>query len=253
MKYYWLIDNGSNKAESLKKILLNIIPKDWIQDFDKSEFIFVIGGDGTFLRNKKYYKNKKIIAINGGNLGFYSYFSRSNIKDIIHKIENEKNFIKTSEIQIECNQKKYSALNEVLIRSNKVLQTKVYLDSILLQNFKGSGLMFATQHGSTAHSKNANGAIIGPNLKVFQLLEIEPLTQKKYNSLHSSLILESSTTIKLKSKVNNEAMIIIDGEVVNEIFNNECVIKMVESDFLMFKPDTKKEYWSKIRRSFIRD
>lgn len=252
-KYYWIVDNKSSKAQSLKKMLNSIIPNNWIQDLDKSEFIFVIGGDGTFLRNKHLYNNKKIIPINGGNLGFYAYFCKKNIKTIFSKILNDNNFIYPDEIEIISNNIKSYSLNEVLIRSNKVLETKIYIDQILLENFKGTGLMFSTQLGSTAHTKNAKGAIIGPNLNVWQLLEIEPLTQKKYSSLNAALIIDSKSSIKLKSKFDNNAQIIIDGKLIENIFNNECTIKLCKANFLMFKPNHKKEYWHKLRDSFVRD
>lgn len=251
--YFWIIDNESQKSQCLKKALLTLLPKNWIQDFDKSEFIFVIGGDGTFLRNKQFYKDKKIVPINGGNLGFYAYFNKSNLKDIFKKISIDNNFVHIDEIHLSINNNKYFALNEVLIRDEKILKTKVYINSILLQKYSGTGLMFSTQSGSTAHSKNANGAIIAPNLNVIQMIEIEPLTQKKVNTLRSPLILNNSVKIDLKSEIISDALIIIDGTKIEEKFIKECTIKFEKSEFKIFKPDDKKSYWKKLRDSFVRD
>lgn len=252
-KYFWILESGSVKSDTMKKNFLNHIPKDWILDFEKSEYIFVFGGDGTFLRNKHLYKDKKIIPINAGNLGYFSYFCNSNLKFIFDKIINDKNFVKIEQIEIDINGKKYFAINEILIRSEVVLNLKIYLNSILLENFKGTGLMFSTPYGSTAHSKNAGGSIISPNINAIQMIEIEPLTQKKYNSLKSPLILDLSTTIKLMSTKNEKANIIIDGRIESEKLNDLCLIKSSYSDFYIFKPNDKKSYWKKLRDSFVRD
>lgn len=252
-KYYWIIDNDSSKSLSIKKNLLNYIPENWIQDYQKSEFIFVIGGDGTVLRNKKLYQDKKIIPINGGNFGFYAYFNKNNLKQIIHKISNDSNFYNPYQIKITINEKSYYSLNEILIRNDKVMNSRVYINGFMLENFKGTGLMFSTQSGSTAHSKNANGAIICPKLNVVQMIEIEPITQKKFNTLKSPLILNKDVKICLKSKCDNNCTIIIDGEIIHEKFKNECCINCVQSEFRMYKPYGKNEYWKKIKSSFIRE
>lgn len=252
-KYFTIVKNNSNKAELIEKKLLNILPQNWIQDFQKSEFIFVIGGDGTFLRNKDYYLNKKIIPINGGNLGFYSYWNKSNLNKIFKNIENEKNFENIDEIHLTIDERKYFALNEILFRDDKVMETKVYINSILLEKYKGTGLLFSTQLGSTAHAKNANGAIIAPNLNVIQMVEIEPLTQKKINTLKSPLILDNSVKIDLKSTIKTNTSVIIDGQRIDQKFNCEAKIEFKKSNFKIFKPDDKKSYWKKLRDSFVRD
>lgn len=251
-KFFWIIDNGSEKAKSLHKHLLNLIPNDWTLDKDKSEYVFIIGGDGTFLRNKEDYLNKKIIAINGGNLGFYAYFKKNNLNTIIKKIENKYNYINPAKIELYCNDKTFWGLNEILIKSDKVLNAKIYVNGVLLENFKGSGLLFATPLGSTAHAKNVGGAIVSYDLDVMQMIEIEPLTQKRYSSLQAPIILEKSSILKIKID-DPDFKIIIDGQIVSNGLFNECTIKMKMSDFSLFKPNHKKEYFKKLRDSFVKD
>lgn len=252
-KFYWIILNDSIKTKKIKKLLLSLIPKNWILDFEKSEFVFVIGGDGTVLRNKHFYFNKKIVPINGGNLGYYSYFNEKNLSKNFSDIFKENNFYRPIIIEIFLKNKIFFALNEILIRANKILEIKIYLDNIFIENFKGSGLLISTPLGSTGHSKNLNGAIISPNIDAIQLIEVEPLTQKKYISVKSPMILNCETKIKLDSRANDNVFVIIDGEVINIDFQKISFIKACKSNFFLFKPNQKKQYWKKIRNSFVRD
>lgn len=251
--FYKIISNGSLKSESIKKKIISMQPDNWIIDDIKADYIFVIGGDGTFLRSKKYYGNKKIISINGGNLGYYAFFNCNNLKTIFKKILNDSYYFKPLLIVAQTDSFKYEALNEILVRDDKVLNTNIYLNGVKLEKFKGTGIMVSTPYGSTAHSKNCNGALIEPEQKLIQLIEIEPLTQKKYNSLHSPLIMSADWKIDLKSEVANFSHIIIDGTNEKNHFEKNLKIYSKEAEFYLFKPNSDALYIKKLRDSFVRD
>lgn len=250
---FLIIDNGSTKALNLRKKIESLVPSDWEYNENDYEYVLVIGGDGTFLRNKNMYYDKKVVAINGGNLGYYSYFDSKNLKSIFSKINNDNLFFSPLEIFVETNNNSYSCINELLIRSNKVLNANVFINNVLLEKFKGTGLMICTPLGSTAHAKNAGGAILDPNLDIIQFIEIEPLTQKKYSSLKSPLVLKFDNKIVLKSKSNSNNFIILDGETIEEKFDNNLSISFNYAKFKLFKPDCKKRYLKKLRDSFVED
>lgn len=251
--FYQVISNGSLKSESIKKKLIAMAPNNWVLDENQAQYLFVIGGDGTFLRSKKFYGNKKIISINGGNLGYYAFFNANNLKTIFNKILNDSHYFRPLLIVAKADNFEYEALNEVLIRDDKVLDTNVYLNGVRLERFKGTGLMVSTPYGSTAHSKNCNGALIEPEQKLIQFIEIEPLTQKKYNSLKSSLIMAANWRIELKSSVANYSSVIIDGTKQEEHFEKKLKIYSKEAQFYLFKPNSEALYIKKLRDSFVRD
>ncbi|MDE5545357.1 MAG: NAD(+)/NADH kinase [Malacoplasma sp.] len=253
MNKYLIIDNNSPKSLLLRKKIENLAPSDWEYSETDYEYIFIVGGDGTFLRNRYKYIDKKIVAINGGNLGYYSYFNVSNLKTIFKKVIDQRYFFQPLTIDITINNKNYFCINEVLIRSDKVLETQVFINNVLLENYKGTGILVSTPLGSTGHAKNSGGAIVDPNLDLVQFIEIEPLTQKKYSSLKSPFILSSENKIVLKSKKESPASIILDGEKIEDNFVNNLVIRFNYAKFKMFKPDCKKNYLKKLRDSFVRD
>lgn len=253
-KSFWIIDNGSSKSLSLKNELIHILSKSgWILDEKNSEFIFVIGGDGTFLKNVNNYSNKKIVAINGGNLGYYSHFNKENLKKIINHISRENNFRNLLCLKLSINNNEYKSLNEILIRSNHTLNTNIYIYKQKLEFFKGTGLMISTPMGSTAHSKNAGGAIIYQLENLIQLLEIHPITQKKYSTLKSPLILDSNVEIQLKSNIKNSANIIIDGKEIVDQFVDNLLITTECTNFKVYSPTLPKVYIKKLRNSFVRE
>lgn len=253
MHFYKIISNGSLKSEAIKKKLISLAPQDWVLNEQEAKYIFVIGGDGTFLRSKSFYGDAKVIAINGGNLGYYSFFNCKNLKSIFSKVLKESNYFKPLLIVAQSDSYEYEALNEILIRSDKVLNTNIYINNIKLEHFKGTGLMVSTPFGSTAHSKNCNGAIIDPKMDLIQLIEIEPLTQKKYNSLQSPLVMDANWKIDLKANENNFANIIIDGTKQNDMFDKKIKIFSRKANFWLFKPNSDASYIKKIRDSFVRD
>lgn len=253
-KYFYVIDNNSHKSLSLKKQLLSILSKaNWILDKELSEFIFVIGGDGTFLKNVCEYKNKKIIAINGGNLGYFSYFNKANLKSILNLISKENNFKQLLTLNLEINGNNYCSLNEIYITSNHTFNANIYICNQKLELFKGSGIMISTPMGSTAHNKNAGGAIIYQNENLIQLLEIHPITQKRYSTLKSPLILNKNAPILITNNIGCYGNVLIDGKIIDDNFINKAYITTKMSDFYVYVPSTPKMFIKKLRNSFIRE
>lgn len=256
MNKYIIITNESKKALCLKNKLLKLLQKNWIEDQKDFQFVFVIGGDGTFLRSIDLYQDKKIIPINGGNFGYYSFFNCNNIKDIAKQITNEKNYINPTLLEMKIN-KTYThlSLNEFFIRSDTSLICKLFINNIYFEKFRGSGIILSTPFGSTGHSKSANGAVIYPNLNVIQLVEIEPIAQKEYLTLKSPLILQDDAIIKINNIASTSApSIIVDGKPLKLEFElNEIVLKSCKASFKIFNPNNQKNYFAKLRHSFIRE
>lgn len=250
-----IITNESKKAFSLRDELLIILKKNkWIIDYQDYEYVFVIGGDGTFLRSINKYFNKKIIPINGGNLGYYSFFNKSNLKDILKYIYDEKNYIHPNIINAKVGNDEYIALNEIILRGDTSLILDIKINDVFYEKFRGSGLMVSTPLGSTAQTKSANGAVIFPTLDVIQLLELEPISQKEYLSLKSPFILDSSAIINFKCATKcSVSAIIVDGCLQPKSFvNSEMIIKSSKATFLLFNINSKKVYLNKLQNSFIR-
>ncbi|EGZ30795.1 NAD(+)/NADH kinase [Malacoplasma iowae] len=255
MNYTVFINDESQKALFLKKKLSQIL-SDWnyVDNVDLTDYIFVIGGDGTFLKHFNDFKNKKIVAINAGNLGYYSFFNKSNLNTLKSKIANPRNFNHVLVLKICLDDKEYRCLNEVIIRCDRTFESSVYVKNVFLEKFKGSGILICTPMGSTAHNKNAHGAIMYNGLNAIQILELEPITQKRYMTLKSPLIVPSDFNVNLKSNAELEnTKIIIDGKPIKINFKGNLKVSVINSDFQLFNPYDPKIYIKKLRDSFIRE
>lgn len=255
MKYTIFINDVSQKASSLKKQVSHTL-SDWnyVDDANNADYIFVIGGDGTFLKHFEDFKDKKVVAINAGNLGYYSFFNKGNLKTLKSRILNDKNFNNVLVLKICLDGNEYHCLNEVIIRCDKTFESNVYVKNVFLEKFKGSGILICTPMGSTAHNKNAHGAIMYNGLNAIQILELEPITQKRYMTLKSPLVIPSDFNVNLKSNAELEnTKIIIDGKPIKVNFKGNLKVSVINSDFQLFNPYDPKIYIKKLRDSFIRE
>lgn len=252
---FLVITNDSKKSFLLKQELLELLKiNKWVLNEKDYDYVFVIGGDGTFLRSVDRYFDKRIIPINGGNLGYYSFFNAINLKDILKYIFDEKNYIHPNTINAVVGNDKYIALNEIILRGDTSLILDIKINDIHYEKFRGTGLMVSTPLGSTAHAKSANGAVILPTLDLIQLIELEPITQKEYLSLKSPFILASNTIINFKCADHcSVSAIIVDGILQpKEFVDSEMLIKSSKANFLLFNINSEEVYLNKLKNSFIR-
>ena len=254
-KYFYVLSN-SNKSKKLKeKFDLLIDKQQWVLNKKDFEYLFIFGGDGTFLKtvNKHLFdKSKKIICINGGSFGFYSFFSESNINNIFLEILDDSKYINPLILEIKVGDKSYYAINEIVISSNSTIQCDIYLDKNKYQNFKGTGLLLSTPLGSTARTKSLNGSVIFPSINAYQMIEIEPISQKHYFTLRSPIILSESTkTLINVNNFKNNYSLIIDGQVINYLKKENISISCIRSNVKIFYSYDLKSYIDKIRNKFI--
>ncbi len=242
MKYKMLVDASNQVALEKGKKIEKVLKAD--QSDNGLEYIFIIGGDGWFLKNSAPFmenKDVRIIFINAGTLGFYSW--TNNIEEInIDELLNESNFETISLIRVCQGSTCHYAINDFVISSPYAINLTVDIDNKLLQKIKANGLLVATPMGSTARSKSLGGAILMPNLPVISITEIEPIHNKYYSSLGSSLVISNEDKIVIKAdNYNGGCSLISDGQVIS-VGDKEIKIdiEQVRSKAkLMIKTDTK--------------
>lgn len=253
-KFFYIISE-SKKSKKLFTKFINIVntSDDWVIDEKDYNFIFIFGGDGTLLSSVKHIrKEAKVILINGGSFGFFSFFDSKNIETILEFVQNKSNYISPILITTKCDNEKIYSLNELVINSNHLMNLEIYLDGNLYENFRGSGLIISTPLGSTGRNKSNNGAIIAPNLNVVQLLEIEPLSQKEYRTLDAPLILDSKITIDVKvKKIKDNFYLINDGDIIEMNNKKDIKIEFSKAKFKLFYFDKIEDFIKKLKKKYI--
>lgn len=154
-------------------------------DFDQhNQFIFSVGGDGTFLHSVVDIRNfdVPVVGVNSGRLGFLADISQEQIHDALSNIFNH-NFsvIERTMLQVDLvgtqNLDFNYALNEMTVLktdTSSMINISAYLDKELLNNYWADGLIIATPTGSTAYSLSVGGPILTPDSENFVITPLAP-------------------------------------------------------------------------------
>ncbi len=209
---YSILTNEKNKINQTYKqeLIKKLVNHQYVQK--NFEYLFIIGGDGSFLSYINDYIDKKIkvIFINSGKLGFYSYIDKPS-KILENEIFDEKNFINLDVLNVKYKNKKYKCINDFSYHSNYTATIKTYFNGHNLQTFNGNGILIATPLGSTARNKSLRGPILLPNTNVLSMIEVEPINNKYYSSLNSPIVFNNDTKIKIECLNYNKWWLLLDG------------------------------------------
>lgn len=214
-------------AESLKYFQRRDIEVVGADRSSEAEFAVVIGGDGTLLRAFKHFifrPNLYVIAINAGSLGFLTEIKRENVFDEYDNfLSGNFKFEKRYVLETKINEKRYYALNEVVISkagiTSKVLRVKFSSDGEYMCTYKGDGVIISTPTGSTAYSMSAGGPIVKSNLKAMIITPIAP-----HNLNTRPIVIGGEEKLVLQMEDEKRAgQIVIDGQVSAKIDSNSVV------------------------------
>lgn len=168
----------------------------------KFDFLFSIGGDGTFLESATVVKDSGIpvLGINTGRLGFLAYVNSNNLLMAIQQLlKGDFRIEERMMIEVEAENKFYGdsnfCLNEFAIQKKSrlnMIKTKVFADGNYINTYWSDGLIFATPTGSTAYSLSCGGPIVSPSSNVILITPIA-----NHNLTVRPLILPASSEIKI--------------------------------------------------------
>ncbi|NBW57341.1 NAD(+)/NADH kinase [bacterium] len=139
------------------------------------DILLIVGGDGTFLRiaRETFDHNIPIIGIHCGRLGFLTEIHSDLLYNSFVKIFIEKKYSQEDRLILECHDTEHDspllALNDFVITQNdhqKMIEFSLSVQSTLVCQQRGDGIIVATPTGSTAYALSAGGPIIDPNLDV---------------------------------------------------------------------------------------
>jgi len=150
---------------------------------EDTDFLFSIGGDGTFLETLSIVRKSDIpvVGINTGRLGFLSYISHDTLEESLESIFSGRYDLEERmllEVTSTGNSvPEYNiALNEVRIYkiSASLVTIHVHVDDEFLSSYWADGLILSTPTGSTAYSLSVGGPIVVPESDTMVLSPIAP-------------------------------------------------------------------------------
>ena len=201
MKFAVFTKTDKDVSKEVNSVLKECDRYGFIKDEDNPEIVFVLGGDGTFLKAIHHYVDKlesiKFIGFRCGTLGFFYDYSKDDIPVVIKNILDEKYIVKSHNLlEFLAGDKIIYAVNEIgVAHTFHSLECLVKINGEAFEQYNGNGLLVSSPLGSTGYNKSLGGAIISHDLETIQLTEISSIHNNLYNSLGSSLILGKDSII----------------------------------------------------------
>ena len=209
MKFAIFIKSDKDLSGAVDNLLKECSRHGFVLDDKDPDVVFVLGGDGTFLKAVHHYLDKldtiKFVGVRFGTLGFFYDFDGEDISYCVEMVA-EGNYLEETHNLIECDlaDKKIYALNEIRFENPfHTLVCSLSINDEQLEKFHGNGLLVCSGLGSTAYNKSLGGAVIHRNLDILQLTEISTIQNNLYRSLGSSFILPSDTVFTFEGDFTN--------------------------------------------------
>ncbi len=222
-------------------------------DFNKMDFMLVLGGDGTFLSLVRAIQNRAvpILGIHLGDLGF---LAKVTLKDLFYRLDQvaknnyfveDRSLIK-SKIRKDGQTIEHVSLNDFVFangESFRMLNTSVRVDDHFVGNYKADGLIISTPTGSTAYSLSAGGPIVTPNV---DSMIVTPTSAHSLTSRPLVVPGHSKITVSFSSSADS-IRFVADGQ-VHEILNPKSQVEVVKSDYTASLIDFKDtDYFKTLR------
>lgn len=200
-----------------------------VDDINTSDIIISIGGDGTFLKTSRKSREKPIIGINTGTLGYLTEINPENIEQALknlidgnYHVENrmmlEGEIVRANGEIVRIPQ----ALNEIGISKNiiGVVRFDVLVNGKLINSYTADGILVCTPTGSTAYNLSCGGPIVDPTAEIITLTPIAPHT-----IINRSIVLADDSTVDIKItelRENTSSYVLSDGKPI-EVFSSDTV------------------------------
>ena len=150
---------------------------------ERTDVILTIGGDGTILHeaNLSLEYRKPILGINLGRCGFLATCEVDEMESKLSAVARGENFLDNRMLLyvrvLGDNSWEGHALNDVVMTKGRLQQAvdfSIYCDDILVEHYRGDGVIVATPTGSTAYSLAAGGPILDSQTKGIVVTPICP-------------------------------------------------------------------------------
>lgn len=172
-------------------------------DAGKLDFLFSLGGDGTFLEALTHVRKFEtpILGINTGRLGYLATIPRNNIHQAVNAIFN-KSFEIDERILVRLHDPENLfdglnfALNDFTIHkkdTSSMIVVHTYVDGNFMNSYWADGLITSTPTGSTGYSLSCGGPLVMPHCNNFVLTPVAP-----HNLTARPIVLSANSEISFK-------------------------------------------------------
>lgn len=205
--------------------------------YKNSDFIIVLGGDGTLLsvaRQVLWHKTP-ILGINLGHLGFLTELELDNMYEGLEKIKKgeyrleERLMLEAVVVKNNMISDNFRALNDIVISKgsfSRIIRLKTYINHSYIETYSADGIIISSPTGSTAYSLSAGGPILSPDVEGMVITPISPHIMSS-----RSIVISQEEEVRVEVVGGkNDVMLTIDGQQGYRL-NEGDVIIIRKSDF----------------------
>jgi NAD+ kinase len=195
------------------------------------DFVVVLGGDGTLLSTSRAVARAAIpvLGVNLGSLGFLTEVPLAELYDALEEVDQKRASVESRAL-VQCQLMregncllKYAALNDVIVNKSAIARLNdydLYIDKVLVTEYKADGLIVSTPTGSTAYSMAAGGPILTPSVDAFVITPVSP-----HSLTHRPLVVRDSVEIEIVVKTGADtAYLSVDGQVGMPVRDGDRVV-----------------------------
>ncbi len=208
---------------------VKVIPKKDLAK--KTDFIIVLGGDGTYLSAARLMKEVSlpILGVNMGTLGFLTEVRKEEMFDVINQIfttgkysVSERALLEVTVLRKNKIILKDLVVNDAVVSKGaiaRIIGVKINVDGEWANTVRADGMIISTPTGSTAYSLAAGGPIVMPHLGCMLLTPICPhgLTQRTLvlpDDVKVELTLEHTPGHVFLTLDGQEGLDLKDGDII---------------------------------------
>jgi NAD+ kinase len=206
----------------------------------ETDFLFSLGGDGTFLETVNLVKNHGIpvLGVNIGRLGFLSYVSQENLEESLESVFSgkfdieERMLLKVETSGVDLGDRSI-ALNEVRLYKNSgsLITIHVRVNDEFLSAYWADGLLLSTPTGSTAYNLSVGGPIVVPESKSLILSPIAP-----HNLTVRPIVFPDTAVVQLTVDSRDpQFQLATDSHTVDLEMNTTVTIRKAEETLKMIR------------------
>ncbi|CAN5640181.1 NAD kinase [soil metagenome] len=170
----------ADEAADLAVDAAEVVPADG-HAADGAEIVFVLGGDGTFLRAAELARpgGAALVGVNLGRVGFLAETEPEALAETVahildHGYQVEERMTLDVRVEVEGQEVATAwALNEASVEKvsrERMLEVVIEVDGEPLTSFGCDGVLCSTPTGSTAYAFSAGGPVIWPDVEALLLV-----------------------------------------------------------------------------------
>ncbi len=219
-----------------------------------TDFVIVLGGDGSILRAAKCFGNSQVpvLGVNLGKLGFLADIRPEALGAALKAIaKNEYKYIDhlMLNVQVFRGEKKITenvGLNEVAILGGPPFDIQLidlYVDGQMATSYSCDGLIISTPVGSTAHNLSAGGPILRKDLQAFVISPISPHT------LTVRPVVDTADRVYefVVTRPNASTSVVLDGQTITKLESTDRVRVVRDKSVFQLIEVTGNNYYRTLR------